>query len=71
MAAILNNSNDKTSSATRKSADMERARNNFLPSIFEEKNDDKIQDFRKALMISEDDDEENGSDSHLNFIASV
>lgn len=61
MAAILNNSNDKTSSATRKSADMARARNNFLPSIFEEKNDDKIQDFRKALMISEDDDEENGS----------
>ena len=61
MAAILNNLNDKTSSSTRKSADMARARNNFLPSIFEEKNDDKIQDFRKALMISEDEDEENGS----------
>lgn len=57
MAAILHNKT--SSSAPRKSADMARAKNNFLPSIFEEKNDDKIQDFRKALMISEDDDEDN------------
>lgn len=60
MAAFLNNSNNKTGSAPGMSADMARARNKFLPSIYEEKNDDKIQDFRKALMINEDDDEENG-----------
>ena len=65
MAANLNNSNNKTGSAPRKSADMARARNNFLPSIFEEKNDDKIQDFRKALMLSEDDDEENGRQANV------
>ena len=65
MAANLNHSNNKTSSAPRKSADMARARNNFLPSIFEEKNDDKIQDFRKALMISGDDDEENGRQANV------
>ena len=35
---------------------MARPRNKFLPSIFEEKNDDKIQDFRKALKITEDED---------------
>ena len=33
-----------------------RPRNKFLPSIFEEKNDYKIQDFRKPLKISEDDE---------------
>ena len=60
MAVFLNNSNNKTSSAPRMSADMVRVRSKFLPSIFEEKNDDKIQDFRKAFMLSEDDDEENG-----------
>lgn len=57
MAAFLS-SNSKNSSAPRVSADMAQARNKFLPSIFEEKNDDKIQDFRKALKIREDDDEE-------------
>ena len=60
MAVFLNKSNNKTGSAPRMSADIARVRNKFLPSIFEEKNDDKIQDFRKALMIREDDDEENG-----------
>ena len=56
MAAFI--SNNKNSSAPRVSADVARSRNKFLPSIFEEKNDEKIQDFRKALKISEDDDEE-------------
>ncbi|XP_078382238.1 uncharacterized protein LOC144664910 [Oculina patagonica] len=56
--AAVNSSNNKNSSAPRVSADMARARNKFLPSIFEEKNDEKIQDFRKALKISEDDEEE-------------
>lgn len=56
--AAVNSSNNKNSSAPRVSADMARARNKFLPSIFEEKNDDKIQDFRKALKITEDDEEE-------------
>ena len=37
---------------------MATPRNKFLPSIFEEKNDDKIQDFRKALKISEDEEED-------------
>lgn len=55
MAAFLNN---KNSSAPRATADMARVRNKFLPSIFEEKNDDKIQDFRKALKINEDDVDE-------------
>ena len=60
MAGFLNNWNNKTVSAPRMSADMARANNKFLPSIFEEKNDDKIQDFRKSLMLNEEDDEENG-----------
>ena len=59
MAALLNNSNNKTGSALPVSTDMARARNKFLPSIFEETNDEKIQDFRKALMISEGEEEEN------------
>lgn len=53
MAAFLNNKNNP-----RAPADMARVRNKFLPSIFEEKNDDKIQDFRKALKINEDEEEE-------------
>lgn len=37
---------------------MARSRNKFLPSIFEEKQDEKILDFRKALKISEDDEDD-------------
>lgn len=56
MAAFLNN---KNSSTPRAATDMARARNKFLPSIFEEKNaDDKIQDFRKALNINEDEEDD-------------
>lgn len=58
MAAFLNNSYNKTGSAPSVSTDMAQGRNKLLPSIFEEKNDDRIQDFRKALKISEDDDKE-------------
>ena len=36
---------------------MARPKNKFLPSIFEEKQDEKIQDFRKALKITEDEEE--------------
>lgn len=61
MAAFI--SNNKNSSAPRVSADMARSRNKFLPSIFEEKNDEKIQDFRKALKISEDDDDNEENDN--------
>ena len=58
MAALLNSSKSSGSSAAPRGADMARSRNKFLPSIFEEKQDDKIQDFRKALQISEDEEDE-------------
>ena len=54
MATFLNT--QKSSSSAPRGADMARPRNKFLPSIFEEKNDDKIQDFRKTLKITEDED---------------
>ena len=52
MAALLNNSKNSNTSVASRGADMPRSRNKFLPSIFEERQDEKIQDFRKALQIS-------------------
>lgn len=56
MATFANNQKSGNFTATR-GGEMARPRSKFLPSIFEEKQDEKIQEFRKALQINDDEEE--------------
>lgn len=56
MATFANNQKSGNSTETR-GGEMARPRSKFLPSIFEEKQDEKIQEFRKTLQINDDEEE--------------